>query len=129
MLASQKGGRCMKYFSFAVALLLFAGIALAADVDGKWTGNLDMGGQAIPVNYTFKADGATLTGTSSGPNDTTVPIKNGKIDGNNISFIVTFDMGGQEMKIDYKGVVAPDQVKLSFEMMDQKTEILLKRAK
>lgn len=117
----------MKYFAFAVALLLIAGIALAADVDGKWTGTIP--GMDIPVAYTFKADGATLTGTSSGPNDTTVPIKNGKIDGNNISFSVTFDMGGQEMKIDYKGVVSTDQIKLSFDMMGQTTEILVKKAK
>ncbi len=117
----------MKYFAFAVALLLIAGIALAADVDGKWTGTIP--GMDIPVAYTFKADGATLTGTSSGPNDTTVPIKNGKIDGNNISFSVTFDMGGQEMKIDYKGVVSADQIKLSFDMMGQTTEILVKKAK
>jgi hypothetical protein len=117
----------MKYFVFAVALLLIAGIALAADVDGKWTGTVP--GMDIPVAYTFKADGATLTGTSSGPNDTTVPIKNGKIDGNNISFSVTFDMGGQEMKLDYKGVVSADQIKLSFDMMGQTTEILVKKAK
>jgi len=117
----------MKSFAFAVALLLIAGIALAADVDGKWTGTIP--GMDIPVAYTFKADGATLTGTSSGPNDTTVPIKNGKIDGNNISFSVTFDMGGQEMKLDYKGVVSADQIKLSFDMMGQTTEILVKKAK
>lgn len=118
----------MRYFAFAIAVLLLAGFALAADVDGKWTGNLDMGGQAIPVNYTFKAEGATLTGTSSGPNDTTLQIKDGKIDGNNISFSVTFDFGGQEMKIDYKGTVSPGQIKLSFDMMGQTTEILLKKA-
>ena len=117
----------MKYFAFAVALLLIAGIALAADVDGKWTGTIP--GMDIPVAYTFKADGATLSGTASGPNDTTIPIKNGKIDGNNISFSVTFDFGGQEMKIDYKGVVSADQIKLSFDMMGQTTEIPLKKSK
>jgi hypothetical protein len=119
----------MKYFVCALALLLLAGVALAADVDGKWEGNLDMGGQAIPVSYTFKAEGTTLTGTTSGPENTTIPIKNGKIEGNNISFTVTFDMGGQEMKIDYKGVVSPDQIKLSFDMMGQTTEIVVKKAK
>jgi hypothetical protein len=118
----------MRYFAFAIAVLLFAGFALGAEVDGKWTGNLDMGGQAIPVSYTFKADGATLTGTSSGPENSTIPIKDGKIDGNSISFSVTFDMGGQEMKIDYKGVVSPGQIKLSFDMMGQTTEIVLKKA-
>jgi hypothetical protein len=118
----------MRYFAFAVAVLLFAGYVVGAEVDGKWTGNLDMGGQAIPVSYTFKADGSTLTGTSSGPENSTIPIKDGKIDGNNISFSVTFDMGGQETKIDYKGVVSPGQIKLSFDMMGQTTEIVLKKA-
>jgi hypothetical protein len=117
----------MKYFACAVAMLLMAGIGLAADVDGNWAGTIP--GMDIPVAYTFKADGATLTGTSSGPNDTTIPIKNGKIDGNNISFSVAFDMGGQEMKLDYTGVVSADQIKLSLDMMGQKTEIPLKKAK
>jgi hypothetical protein len=118
----------MRCFAFAMAILLFAGFALGAEVDGKWTGNLDMGGQAIPISYTFKADGATLTGTSSGPENSTIPIQDGKIDGNNISFSVTFDFGGQQTKIDYKGVVSPSQIKLSFDMMGQTTEIVLKKA-
>jgi hypothetical protein len=117
----------MRYFGFTLVMLLVAGIALAADVDGKWDGTIP--GMDIPVSFTFKADGATLTGTSSGPDNTTIPIKNGKIEGNNISFAVTFDMGGQEMKLDYKGVVSPDQIKLNFDMMGQATEILLKKAK
>jgi len=116
----------MKYTVLAIAVLLAATFAFAADVDGKWAGTIP--GMDIPVAYTFKADGTTLTGTSSGPDNTTVPIKDGKINGNNISFTVTFDMGGQEMKLEYKGVVSPDQIKLSFDMMGQATEIPLKRA-
>jgi hypothetical protein len=116
----------MRYFAFALTVLLFAGFALGAEVDGKWNGTIP--GMDIPVSYTFKAEGTTLTGTSSGPENTTIPIKNGKIDGNNISFTVTFDMGGQEMKLDYKGVVSPGQIKLSFDMMGQTTEIIVKKA-
>lgn len=117
----------MKYSMLALALLLSAGFVFAADVDGKWDGTIP--GMEIPVSYTFKADGTTLTGTSSGPENTTIPIKDGKINGNSISFSVTFDFGGQETKIDYKGTVSPDQIKLSFDMMGQTTEILLKKAK
>jgi hypothetical protein len=120
-------GCYMKYFMLVAGVLLFAGIVLAADVDGKWAGTIP--GMDIPVAYTFKADGTTLTGTSSGPENSTIPIKEGKINGNNITFSVTIDLGGQEMKLDYKGVVSPDQIKLSFDMMGQSTEILLKKAK
>jgi len=117
----------MKYTVLAIAVLLVATCAFAGDVDGKWAGTIP--GMDIPVSYTFKAEGTTLTGTSSGPDNTTVPIKDGKIDGNKISFTVTFDMGGQEMKLEYKGVVSPDQIKLTFDMMGQITEIPLKKAK
>jgi hypothetical protein len=127
LMGKIKEGQYMRYFMLAVGILILAGIAVAADVDGKWTGTIP--GMDIPVAYTFKADGTTLTGSSSGPENSTVPIKDGKIDGNNISFSVTFDFGGQAMKIDYKGVVSPDQIKLSFDMMGQATEILLKKAK
>jgi hypothetical protein len=117
----------MKFAVYGVALLFVATFAFGADVDGKWEGTIP--GMEIPVSYTFKAEGTTLTGTSSGPENTTIPIKDGKINGNNISFTVTFDMGGQEMKLEYKGVVSPDSIKLSFDMMGQATEIPLKRAK
>jgi hypothetical protein len=122
-----KEGQYMRYFMLAVGILILAGLAVAADVDGKWTGTIP--GMDIPVAYTFKADGTTLTGSSSGPENSTIPIKDGKIDGNNISFSVTFDFGGEATKIDYKGVVSTDQIKLSFDMMGQTTEILLKKAR
>ncbi len=39
----------------------------AHDVDGKWAGSLSTPGGDNPVTFTFKADGAKLTGTTSGP--------------------------------------------------------------
>ena len=120
----------MKYLGFALALLLIAGFVFGADVDGKWTGTIaGMDGNNINIGYTFKADGATLTGTTSGPDGKEIAIKDGKINGNNITFSVSLDFGGQEMKIDYKGVVSPDQIKLTFDMMGQPSDIILKRAK
>lgn len=116
----------MKYTVLAIAVLLAATCAFGADVDGKWAGTIP--GMDIPVSYTFKAEGTTLTGTSSGPDNATIPIKDGKINGNNISFNVTIDMGGQEMKLEYKGVVSADGIKLTFDMMGQSTEIPLKKA-
>jgi type V secretory pathway adhesin AidA len=118
----------MRYLAFAGVLLLFAGFAFGADIDGKWTGSLDMGGQKFDVNYTFKAEGSTLTGSTS-IMDQPVNIKDGKINGNNISFSITFGEGDQGMKIDYKGVLTGDQLKLTFDMMGQSTDLLLKKVK
>jgi opacity protein-like surface antigen len=120
----------MRSFALAVGLLLLlTGMALAADVDGTWTGTISTPGGDMPVSFTFKADGANLTGSTLGMDGNQVPIKDGKIDGNNISFTVAFDMGGQEMKLLYKGVVAPDQIKLSGEAMGQPFEFTVKKAK
>lgn len=119
----------MKGFALVVALLLVAGFAFGADVDGKWTTELPgMDGAPMKIGYTFKADGATLTGTTTGPDGKEMPIKDGKIDGNNISFAVVIDMGGQEMKLDYKGVVSPNEIKLTLDMMGQPMDLVLKKA-
>jgi hypothetical protein len=116
----------MKHFSFVVVLLLLAGFAFSADVDGKWAGTIT--GMDMTVQFTFKVEGTTLTGTHI-VNGTTTAIKNGKIEGNNISFTVVLDMGGQETKIEHKGVVSADQIKVTYDMMGQPGEIILKRAK
>ena len=107
----------MRICVIAAGFFLMAGLALGADIDGKWSGQYNSGmGDPMTLVYTFKADGNTLTGTSLGGPDTEVPIKEGKIDGNNISFVVTVDFGGQEMKFNYKGILKGDEIELSFEM-------------
>ncbi len=115
----------MKYFSLIVGLLLLAGFALAADINGKWAGEIV--GQDMQIAFTFKAEGTTLTGVHI-VNGQETHIKDGKIDGDNISFTVTLDLGG-ETKIPHKGTISGDQIKMTYEMMGQPGEILLKRAK
>lgn len=107
----------MKAFALTVSFLLFTTFALAADIDGKWSGQYNSGmGDPMTLEYTFKAEGNKLTGTSLGGPDTQIPIKDGKIDGNNISFVVAVDVGGQPMTFNYKGVLKGDEIELSFEM-------------
>ena len=60
--------------------------AFAADVDGKWTGSVSTPNGDFPQIFTFKADGATLTGSMTFMEGMDVPIADGKIDGENISF-------------------------------------------
>ena len=128
----------MRFFVLTAGLLLIlGGMAFGADIDGTWTGTIQGpdGGQGFPISYTFKADGATLTGSMPGmpgPDGTPakpVPIKDGKINGNNISFSVVFDMMGQETKMDYKGVLSGDTLKITGEMMGNPFEFTLKKAK
>ena len=115
----------MKYFSIFVGLLLLAGFALAANIDGKWAGEII--DQNMEIAFTFKAEGTKLTGVHI-VNGQETPIEEGKIDGNNISFTVTLNMG-EEMKIPHKGTISGDEIKMTYEMMGQPGEILVKRVK
>ena len=102
----------------AVVLFLTVGIAFGADIDGKWTGKYDtgMGGDPMNMEYTFKAEGDVLTGTTiGGANGGQIPIIDGKIDGKKISFAVMVDMMGQAMKFNYTGELSKDRIKLKFE--------------
>jgi hypothetical protein len=107
----------MKFFALALSFLLVAGFAFGADIDGKWTGQYNSGmGEPMQMDFTFKAEGASLTGTAPGGPGATIPLKDGKIDGNNISFTVETSMGEMQMKFQYKGVLSGDTLELSFEM-------------
>ena len=117
-----------KVHAIVVGLLLLAAPAFAADVDGKWTGTVSTPMGDVPVQYEFKADGTTLTGTSLGFDGGTVPIKNGKVDGNKISFTVTFDFGGMTTDISYTGVVSPTEIKISGDFMGMPFEYTVKKA-
>ncbi len=120
----------MKRLVLVVALFLVAGPAFGADVDGKWTTEIPgMDGTPMTIAYTFKAEGATLTGSTTGPGGKEIPLKEGKIDGSNISFVVALDFGGQEMRMEYKGVVSVQEIKLTMDMMGQPMEMVLKKAR
>lgn len=113
----------------SIAVLLIAGLtAFGADVDGKWAGTVASPQGEFPVAFTFKAEGATLTGSTTGFDGAEVPIKDGKIDGANISFNVTFDFGGMPFMLSYKGVVAADSIKVTGEAAGMPFEFTLKKA-
>jgi hypothetical protein len=109
-------------------LLLLARAAFAADVDGKWTGTVSTPMGDLPVQYEFKADGAMLTGTTLGFDGGSVPIKNGKVDGNKISFTVTFDFGGMTLDLSYTGVVSSSEIKMTGDFMGMPFEFTVKKA-
>jgi hypothetical protein len=107
----------MKICTLALCLFLAAGFAFASDIDGKWSGQYNSGmGDPMQMDFTFKADGASLTGTAPGGPGATIPLKDGKIDGDKVSFTVETAMGETQMKFNYKGVLAGDTLELSFEM-------------
>jgi len=89
----------------AILFALTTCLALAADVTGKWSGEMGGpdGGGGMSITFTFKQDGTKLTGTADGPGGQPLQIKDGKVEGDKISFAISFDGGDGEMKVVHEG--------------------------
>ena len=94
-----------------LATLFFAvssAVALAADFNGKWTGDVQgRNGNTQTLTFDFHVDGTTLTGkitTPRGDED----ITNGKVDGDNVSFDQVLNFNGNSITISYQGKAAAD---------------------
>ncbi len=96
----------------ALALTLSTS-AFAADVTGKWTAQVPgRDGQTRETTFNFTAAGEKLTGTVSGRNGDN-PIADGVVKGDDLSFSVSVNFGGNDMKLLYKGKVAGEEIKFT----------------
>ena len=93
----------------ALAMTLSAAAALAADVTGKWTATAQSPNGDFLLTFTFKQDGASLTGTVQGPEGDPLPISNGKVDGDKFSFDVSFN----GLTIHHDCTVSGDEIKMT----------------
>lgn len=124
----------MRIVLLTALLGIFALAAVAADVTGKWTAEVPgRGGNTATNTFVFKVDGAKLTGTVDGGRGGAVEIADGKVDGDNISFNMVRNFGGQDVKISYKGKVSGSEIKFTrtIEGLDQApppTEFTAKKA-
>lgn len=98
----------------ATALLgLLAITAAAADVTGKWTAQVPgRDGQTRETTFNLNQEGAKLTGTMSGRQGD-VPISDGKVAGDSLSFTVNMNMGGNQIKLLYKGTISGAEIKFT----------------
>lgn len=117
----------MKKKFLTTTALLFCFVlcfAIIADLTGKWSGVITTpDGQQIAVTYNFKVDGNTVTGTADSPQGS-VPIDNGKINGNDFSFSVT--VGGNEYP--HTGKLYTDSCGMDIDLGGQKAHFTIKRA-
>jgi hypothetical protein len=96
-----------------VVLLGTVATVWAANIAGKWTAQA----QGSDITMDFKVEGTILTGTlENSQMPGAVDIKDGKIDGDNISFAIVRKMGETEMKIVWKGKIAGDEIKFKREV-------------
>ena len=102
----------------------------AADITGKWSAAFDTQIGEQKYTYTFQVKGSELTGTAASELGTTV-IRNGKVDGDTVTFVGPLDFMGMVLEITYTGkIVSDDQIDFTRNVADIATEKLVaKRAK
>ena len=110
-------------------LILFTGALWAAEASGKWSAQVPgRSGQMRDVTFVLKASAENLTGTMSGRNGD-VPISDGKVNGDDISFSVTQDFGGNSVTQKFTGKVTGNEIKFRREGgQGQPIEFVAKRA-
>jgi len=124
-----------KVLYLCAALLMAFGSAVtarAADVTGSWNASMQTpDGNSVQMAFTFKQDGTALTGTFAGPmGGDPLVISDGKVDGNKISFKVSFN----GMTLLHEGTISDsgDEIKLTSKSDGGDfpgMEMTLKRAK
>jgi hypothetical protein len=105
--------RMRNWIVLCAALLIIASVKpvfAATDVTGTWTGTLNApDGTTFPLTFNFKQDGTKVTGTVLGPQGDPLAIDNGKIDGDKLTFTVSFN----GMTISHECTVTGDEMKMS----------------
>ena len=97
----------------ALFIVILAVVASAADITGDWKADLQTPQGKVQVNYTFKQEGETLTGTWQAAQSPTVQISEGKVTGNKVSFVVKVDPNGS-MTFAHEGKIDGDEIQLTM---------------
>jgi hypothetical protein len=106
------------------ALAVLATLCLSgAEVAGKWRADFTTpdGVQRFNI-FTFRLENGKLEGTVAGAQDET-PIRDGKLQGDEISFVADRPFG----TFTYKGKIAGDEIRFKVEFNDNVFEMTAKR--
>ena len=109
------------------------GAVHAADFTGKWKAEFDTRIGHLKYMYDLKADGQKLTGKAFRELEgtkTTIELIEGKIKGDEVSFVEPIKVQEEEIRIEYKGKLDGDQIKFTRKVGDfATTEVVAKREK
>lgn len=123
----------MKTLAILALTLGVLGSLQAADVSGKWKADFETQIGRLKYLYDLKADGSKLTGQAFRDREgekTETAIKEGKVSGDAVSFVEIVKFQDQEIRIEYNGKVAGDEIKFVRKVGDFATsEIVAKREK
>jgi hypothetical protein len=100
-------------------LILMAAFVMtvsAADISGKWKATAEGPQGSMERTFVFQQDGSKLTGETESQMMGKSTITDGKVEGDNVTFSITVNFGGQDAKLNYKGKVNGNEIKFTVEM-------------
>jgi hypothetical protein len=106
--------KSIKALLIVSVMLLCIVPTLAADISGKWTAVITTPIGEMSYTYDFKVEGAKLTGKavmSMGGDSSESALTEGSVKGDEISFVETLKVQGQELKCEYKGKISGDEIR------------------
>jgi hypothetical protein len=93
-------------------LAAFAAAALAADINGTWKATAEGPNGSMERTFVFKVDGTKVTGETTSSMLGKSTIEDGKLEGDILTFNISANLQGNEMKINYKGKVKDSEIVL-----------------
>ena len=117
----------------AAALAAMALPLPGADITGKWKADFETQIGHLKYVYDLKADDEKVTGKAFRDREgekSEIELTDGKLKGDDISFVETVKFQGQDIRIEYTGKVAGDEIKFTRKVGDfATTEMVAKREK
>ena len=107
----------MKTSTLFLALAVLPLSVLAADVTGTWKSDFDSQIGHQNYTFTFRQDGTKLTGKANsevGDRKREAELKEGKVDGDTISFVELLNFQENEIRITYAGKLSADGNEIKF---------------
>jgi len=102
-------------FTFAILLLTLSSLSQENTSSGRWTATLKRGDKTGTATLNMSISGVTVSGMLSEPSGQVWQIKNGKLEGNQLTFDVTAREHGGTKNIHFFGEVADGLITLQSE--------------
>jgi enterochelin esterase-like enzyme len=116
--------------SIAVLGLTGAAGVGAAEITGEWKAQFDTQIGVQKYTYALKQDGDKVTGKANSDiagEKREVELKEGKVEGDTVTFVEIFDFQGNEVRIEYKGTVSGNEIKFTRNVGEFATEKFVAR--
>src|SRR3954470_7324511 len=111
----------MKTYITLLTLAMASLSALAADLTGRWKAEFNTQRGLQKYTFTLKQDGTSVTGKANVEREDEkreAALKEGKVEGDTVTFVEPLKIQDKEIKITYTGKVSGNEIKFTRKVRD-----------